>query len=59
MVKKFTVFFDQRNRINFQVLAKDENEAKFKAISLYKKNIDIPYPITQEGWLIESDGEDK
>jgi len=58
-MKKFTVFFDQRNRTNFQVLAKDENEAEFKAISLYKKNIDIPCPTTQEGWLIESDGEDK
>ena len=58
-MKKFTVFFDQRNRTNFQVLAKDENEAEFKAISLYKKNIHIPCPTTQEGWLIESDGEDK
>jgi hypothetical protein len=58
-MKKFTVFFDQVNRTNFQVLAKNEEEAELKAEKLYKKNFTIPGPSTQEGWLSENDGEDK
>jgi len=58
-MKKFTVFFDQRNRTNFQVLAKNKEEAWLKGIKLYKKNMEIPSSDTQERWLIELDGEDK
>lgn len=56
---KFTVFFDQINRINFQVTAKDEEEAREKAEKLYKKRLDIPPSYVQERWLLDSDGEDK
>ena len=58
-MKKFTVFFDQVNRTNFQVLAEDEAAAELLATKLYKKHFTIPIPSTQEGWLSESDGEDK
>lgn len=58
-MKRFTVFFDQRNRTNYQVLAENIAEAELKAIKLYKKNLVIPCPETQEGWLVQSDGEDK
>ena len=58
-MKKFTVFFDQVNRTNFQVLAENEEEAELKADKLYKRRFEIPIPSTQEGWLSESDGEDK
>ena len=58
-MKKFTVFFDQVNRTNFQVLAENEEEAELKADKLYKKNFWSPIPSTQEGWFSESDGEDK
>ena len=58
-MKKFTVFFDQRNRTNYQVLAENIPEAELKAIKLYKKNLVIPSPEIQEGWISESDGEDK
>jgi len=58
-VKKYTVFFDQRNRVNYQVLAENMAEAELKAVKLYKKNLLIPCPETQEGWICEGDGEDK
>ncbi len=56
---KYTVFFDQINRTNFQVKAEDEEEALRKARKLYKRNLCIPSPFVQEGWAIEADGEDK
>jgi len=56
---KYTVFFDQMNRTNFQVKANNEDEAIEKAEKLYKKRLDIPHTYIQEGWLVESDGEDK
>ena len=58
-MKKYTVFFDQRNRTNYQVLAENMAEAELKAIKLYKKNIVIPCPEIFERWIVESDGEDK
>ena len=58
-MNKYTVFFDQRNRTNYQVIAKDEVEAAHIGRKLYQKNIFIPNPDIQEGWIIPSDGEDK
>ena len=58
-MKKFTVFFDQVNRTNFQVLAENEEEAELKATKLYKRKFTVPCPETQEEWLSEKDGEDK
>ncbi len=58
-MKKFTVFYDQRNRTNYQVLAKDEREAIFKGNRLYKKYFNIPPAEVQEEWIKENDGEDK
>lgn len=56
---KYTVFFDQINRTNFQVNAKNQEEAILKGIKLYKKNFEIPTCYSQEGWLVNFDGEDK
>ncbi len=58
-MKKFTVYYDQRNRTNYQVLAKDEEEAVKKADKLYIKGNNYPEVTTEEGWLVEADGEDK
>lgn len=58
-MKKYTVFFDQVNRTNFQVKANNEEEAEKKADKLYKKRSYIPSASVDEGWLVESDGEDK
>jgi len=58
-MKKFTVFYNQVNRTNFQVLAENKREAEMKAEKLYKNWVEIPISETQEGWLVESDGEDK
>jgi len=58
-MKKFTIFYDQINRTNYQVLAKDEAEATLKADKLYKKEIIIPCCYVQTGWISESDGENK
>jgi len=59
MKKKYTVYFDQINRDNFQVKASNEEEAKEKAEKLYKSLRYIPSTYVQEGWIVESDGEDK
>lgn len=59
MNKKYTVFVEQHNRTNFQVLAKDEKEAKEKGIKLYKKHLEIPHIEIQDNCLVEEDGEDK
>ena len=56
---KYTVFFEQVNRTNFQVVANSEEEACRKAINLYKRQIEIPSESVQDGWLVEEDGEDK
>ena len=56
---KYTVFFNQLNRTNFQVNANSEQEAREKAEKLYKKRLDIPSGYVQERWIVESDGEDK
>ena len=59
MKKKFTVFIDQRNRINYQILAEDEQRAGEKGKRLYIKHFDTPPVSVEEGWIVESDGEDK
>jgi len=56
---EYMVFFDQVNRTNFQVRANSEQEAEEKAEKLYKKRFDIPSSCVQEGWITQSDGEDK
>ena len=56
---KYTVFFDQINITNFQVKANSEQEAREEAEKLYEKRFDIPSSDVQEGWIVESDGEDK
>jgi hypothetical protein len=58
-LKKFTVFFDQVNRTNFQVLAETPQEAEKKGDKLYMRDFSIPISDAQEGWLVESDGADK
>jgi hypothetical protein len=58
-MEKFTVFYDQIDRINYQILAKDETEAILKANEIYKRKIDIPDGYVQAGWISESDGENK
>ena len=56
---KYTVFFDQVNRTNFQVEAKDEDEARAKADRLYDWRLELPSSYVQEGWVEESEGEDE
>ena len=56
---KYTVFFDQVNRTNHQVEAKNEEEATAKARRLYQKRLVTPSLFVQEGWLVASDEEDK
>ena len=56
---KYTVFFDQINMTHFQVEANTANKAIEKAESLYKERFEIPSSSVQEGWILESDGEDK
>ena len=56
---KFTVFYEQMNKINYQVLAKDENEARFKADKLYKEHLYIPFDTVQKDWISKEEGEDK
>lgn len=58
-MKKYTVFFEQINRTNFQVKANSKESAEAKAEKLYKKNFYTPCCEAQDGWLVESDGEDK
>jgi len=58
-MKKYTVFFDQVSRTNFQVKAEDKEKAKIKAVHLYSKRREVPSASVQDGWLVESDGEDK
>jgi len=59
MTEKYTVLFDQINRTNFQVTADTKAEAKEKAKLLYRKHLYIPSSYVKEGWIVESDGEDK
>ena len=56
---KYTVYFGQINRTNFQVKAESEDEAEDKAKRIYRKRFDVPSSAVQEGWIEESDGEDK
>ena len=56
---KYTVFYDQINRTNFQVRAKDRDAAEKKARRLYKRRMELPSSSVEDGWLVESDGEDK
>ena len=58
-MNKYTVFFEQINRTNFQVLAHDKHGAEIKAIKLYKKKFNIPSIEVENRWLVETDGEDK
>ena len=58
MQTKFTVYFNQMNRTNFQVLAESEEEAIWKAVRLYKKNLELPSYSVEKHWIQESDGED-
>ena len=57
-MKKWTVFYDQLNKINYQVFAKDKNEAKIKADKLFRECLYIPFDSVQEGWISPMDGED-
>lgn len=57
-MSKYTVYFDQTNRTNFQVKAETLQEAKEKAKHLYRKHLDIPAMSVELGWISESDGED-
>lgn len=57
--KKFMVYFQQVNRTNCQILAKDENEAIEKAHRWYKRNFEMPLVEVEEGWCFSEDGEDK
>jgi hypothetical protein len=56
---KYTVFFDQINRTNFQVEASDKHEATVKAIKRYRKYMKIPLASVEDGWISTTDGEDK
>ena len=56
---KYTVFFDQVNLTNFQVEASNGAQAERKATKLYKERFDVPSCSVEEGWIVESDGEDK
>ena len=56
---KYTVFFEQVNRTNFQVNADSKEQAQKEATRLYKKYFEQPSGTVQENWLLESDGEDK
>ena len=56
---KYTVYFDQINRTNFQIEAENEDSARVKANRLYRNRLEVPSASIQEGWIIESDGEDK
>lgn len=58
-MKQYTVFFDQINRTNFQVLAETEEQAELIATKLYKKHQEFPTTYVQQGWIKPSDGEDK
>lgn len=55
---RYTVFFDQINRTNLQVKANSPEEARIKASRLYRKRLGIPSVYVEDGWLVESDGED-
>ena len=59
MKRKFTVYFEQINRTNYQVLAVNIGAAIKKAEKLYRKDVYIPGSSIEEGWIKESDGEDK
>ncbi len=56
---KYTVFYDQVNMTNYQVETATPEEAELKADKLYHKHFEIPTAYVQEGWLVESDREDK
>ena len=56
---KYTVFFEQINRTNFQMEASNKEQAQKKATRLYKKHFEQPSSSVQENWMVESDGEDK
>ncbi len=56
---KYTVFFDQVNRVNFQLTATDEDKAIAKAARIYRKRFELPSCDIEENWLVEADGEDK
>lgn len=59
MKKRYTVFYNQINRTNYQVLAENEQQAEVKADRLYKRDSEVPASDVQEDWLVEGDGEDK
>ena len=56
---KYTVFYDQINQTNFQVKAKTPEEAEAKAEKLYRNYIEVLLATVQDGWIEESEGEDK
>ncbi len=56
---QYTVYYDQFNRTNFQVKARNEEEALKKAMELYKKQLHNTPAYIEEGWIVETDGEDK
>lgn len=56
---KYTVFYEQVNRTNVQVEAKSPEEARVKADRIYAKRFAFPCSYVQDGWVLDSDGEDK
>ncbi len=56
---KYTVYYDQINRTNYQVKAATEEKAKIKADKIYLKRFELPSSDIEEGWILDSDGEDK
>ena len=58
-MRKYTVYFEQVNRLNFQVRADNEDEARREGARLYKKYLELPSSYIEEDWIVESDGVDK
>jgi hypothetical protein len=56
--KKFTVYYDQVSKVNYQVLADDMDEAFEKGDALYKKAMGSKSHV-KEGWSSEGDAENK
>lgn len=55
---KYTIFYDQINRTNLQIKAGTPEEAIAKADKIYRQRLGVPSREAQEGWLVESDGEE-
>ena len=59
-MNKYTVYFEQRNRTNYQIIASNKIEAARIGRELYLRDTKLsPNPTVEKGWIAESDGEDK